>query len=134
MDKCPDVKIVISSAWRIGMQVEDLRELLHQHDIDSSRVIDKTPAKLSYRPRGNEIRDWFRYHEEDGGEKIEDFVILDDNDDMDPYMDHLFQTDFDVGLTITIAKEVVRRLGGNESLFLKPPMTLHKPKKGTPDE
>lgn len=43
---------------------------------------------------------------------IESFVILDDNDDMEPFMDRLVQTSWFAGLTQEDVKKAIKILKG----------------------
>ena len=85
--------IVITSTWRkdYGLACE----CLYNSGLSKTiRVIDKTPWLDGY--RGAEIDAWLKEH------PCPDFVILDDDTDMEPYMDHLVKTDFDTGITVMI--------------------------------
>jgi len=84
-----DARIVISSSWRqIPTAYKHLQEWLEMYGM---KVADKTPYVGGC--RGDDITAWFNRNP---GEW--QYVILDDEDDMDGHMDHLVQTDFDVGL------------------------------------
>jgi hypothetical protein len=113
LDKCPDVKVVISSTWRLIHTIEFLMEKLEEYGIDSSRVIGKTPRASSGRlsqdaPRGDDISEWLAEHPE-----VTDYVILDDNSDMTVHMDKLVQTTWLDGLTLSMASTVIAKLGGD---------------------
>jgi hypothetical protein len=85
--------IVITSTWRkdYGLACE----CLYNSGLSKTiRVIDKTPWLDGY--RGAEIDAWLKEH------PCPAFVILDDDTDMEPYMDHLVKTDFDTGITVMI--------------------------------
>ena len=85
--------IVVSSVWRIGHPIADLRQILVNAGFRfPKRVIGITPR--GYGVRGTEIGQWLRNHPE-----VEAFVILDDDSDMGPFMDMLVRTDSDTGLT-----------------------------------
>lgn len=93
-------KVVLSSDWRIGWIDRDegivspeskqfiaLEKKLNQFGIP---LLSKTPtSNRGY--RGDEIKSWI---ERWNGEEIENFVIIDDMDDMKPYMDKLVRTSF----------------------------------------
>lgn len=78
------VRIVISSAWRLGFTVEQLQNIFSLHSF-SKLIIDKTLQGLT---RGFEIHSWLQKHR-----AIERYVILDDNDHgiSDIYSDHFVQ-------------------------------------------
>ena len=94
--------IVVSSSWRqITVAYQHLKEWLEKFDME---VYDKTPYVGGM--RGDDITAWFNRNP-----GIYQYVILDDDDDMNGHMEHLVQTDFDSGLTKEIADECIRRLG-----------------------
>lgn len=119
-----DARIVISSTWRKGRTVEQLKQLFYNYELPSKYIIDKTPSlkgkeivingkTYSDTKRGHEIEKWL----EDNKElDIEEFVILDDDSDMANLMDKLVQTDYDYGLTYIHAEEVIKRLSGKTFL------------------
>ena len=98
-------KVVLSSTWRIGwfdlnndapdsMNARDfitLERKCHEHGI---AFMSMTPILQA--PRGEEIVAWLHRWK---GQPVESFVILDDDNDMQPYMDKLVQTDATRGLT-----------------------------------
>ena len=85
--------IVITSTWRKDYELAC--ECLYNSGLSKTiRVIDKTPWLDGY--RGAEIDAWLKEH------PCPAFVILDDDTDMEPYMDHLVKTDFDTGITVMI--------------------------------
>lgn len=100
--------LVLSSDWRYWWDKPDedfflLVETLRKFGME---LISKTPiTKHGY--RGAEIYQWIN---EWGGEAIEKFVILDDQDDMKPYMDKLVQTSSTRGLTKDDVEEALRIL------------------------
>lgn len=90
-----DAKIVISSTWRLLHSLSDIRGLLNQHGFKGD-VIDKTP-RIPDGVRGGEIETWLSQRNSFLGD-VDSFVILDDDDDMEPLMDKLVQTNFEFGL------------------------------------
>ena len=81
--------IVVSSSWRqIPTAYGNLRDWLEKNGM---AIADKTPYIGTC--RGDDITAWFNINPGEWS-----YVILDDEDDMDGHMDHLVQTDFDVGL------------------------------------
>lgn len=80
-----DAYVVISSSWRIEKDKVYMRELLRnfkEYDIDN-RIIDTTPSFST--TRGEEIKRWLF----DNKERISNYVILDDEDDMIDLRNHL---------------------------------------------
>jgi hypothetical protein len=69
-----EAKIVVSSSWRIGRTVEELRELLKLWGV-TAECIDKTPRNWG-KSRGDEIQEWLDKN------PVDSFVILDDDSDM----------------------------------------------------
>lgn len=69
----PDIKIVLSSTWRLfDTYKKDLKNAGMDKEV-LSRIIDRTPNKLTS-TRGQEIRMWLDEHPE-----VEDFIIIDDD-------------------------------------------------------
>lgn len=111
--KCPKVKVVISSTWRLSFEMDWIKAKLEEYGIDSTRVIDKTPRAPATRifetvPRGEDISLWLADHPE-----VTDYVILDDNSDMTVHMDKFIKTTWLDGLTLSIAMSVIARLDGD---------------------
>lgn len=86
-----DLKIVISSTWRINYKdsVEALYNSGLSKDID---VVGYTPWDND--SRGSQIKKYLSEHKE-----IKDFIILDDDSDMDDLINHLIQTNTYAGIT-----------------------------------
>ena len=85
--------IVITSTWRKDYELAC--ECLYNSGLSKEiKIIDKTPWLDGY--RGKEIDAWLKKH------SCPAFVILDDDTDMAPYMDHLVKTDSDTGITVMI--------------------------------
>ncbi len=89
--------LVISSAWRILYSSSDLQLLLSHHGF-TGLVSSVTPIRIKNPSRGTVrgdlIQAWLSEHE-----KIDRFVILDDDDDMAHLKSHLVRIDPDLGLT-----------------------------------
>lgn len=104
----PDVKIVVSSTWRIGRTIQELEDILFNNaGVPRGTVIGKT-SEVRNR-RGAQIEDWIK---EETNPVAERFVILDDDSDMKPYMDRLVRTNGRHGLQLEDARRAVRLLGG----------------------
>jgi hypothetical protein len=98
-----DCKIIVSSSWRIGRSVTELREILLKAGMRSPcPVRGKTPWLDG--KRGDEIRDWLRTNGE-----IDRYVCLDDDDDFHPDQP-LVQTNVEVGLTDYDAQRCIEAL------------------------
>src|ERR1035437_1351328 len=103
LEECPDVQVVVSSTWRRNKTLEALKEILKVHHIMADRMIGTTPICAS-RYRGDEIKEYLDSHPE-----VTEFVIIDDDSDMKPYMDRLVKTENRNGLTFTDAEKVDRK-------------------------
>lgn len=101
---CPDLKIVVTSTWRLGRSVQDLKDLFP--DIIAERIVDKTKASI-HGFRGAEIEEWLDRHPE-----VEKFVILDDDSDMTEVQkkNHFVQTTMLEGLTRNHVDDAIRIL------------------------
>lgn len=73
--KVPDLKVVVSSTWRLGETVETLRQILYPSKIIGDALIGVTESFS--RTRGNEIQKWLNEHPE-----VTHYVIIDDDSDM----------------------------------------------------
>ena len=76
MRRCPDAKIVVSSTWRIGNDIDALKKILAPAKLVANAIIDKTPS-FRDKPRGEEIKAWLDKHPE-----VKQYVIIDDDRDM----------------------------------------------------
>lgn len=134
LDNHPDLHIVVSSVWRMeGMH--HIRRLLSLHGIDPGRVISSTPSIDSY--RGKEIQSWLKgfernpdlrpfWYYQDKKQMIRNtpheyhmrvtkFAIVDDDSDMEPFMDHFVQTDGHDGLGHKEYVKLNKILSGGEN-------------------
>jgi HAD domain in Swiss Army Knife RNA repair proteins len=122
--------IVISSAWRHSMTIEQLRDVFNKcgdrHNqyhgpipyFDVSRIIDKTPCLDVDRSetseglwgRGYEIVTWLKKHQENLA--IKKYIILDDEtSDLQPLINFCVKTETEIGLTEERAQELIKKLG-----------------------
>jgi hypothetical protein len=102
-------KIVVSSMWRTGRTVEELRTLLTEWGVEGE-VIDKTPVDHGV-IRGVEIDRWLAKHPE-----VTSYVILDDDSDMGGLIHKLVKTHPTHGLDYADVGKAVHMLGAaNES-------------------
>lgn len=93
--------IVVSSCWRVGRTRIELCDLLQKWGVKGV-VLDKTPHSSFSAKRGNEIQEWLDERRENRDD-VEQFVILDDDADMEHLMPFLVQTNFTDGLTEDLA-------------------------------
>lgn len=100
--RVPDLKIVISSAWRMhGLTY--CQEVLTKNGIDATRVIDVTGREHGL--RGYQIQCWL-----DRNPGVTNMAIIDDESDMGDLMHKLVKTNSFVGLTSTGADRAVEIL------------------------
>jgi HAD domain in Swiss Army Knife RNA repair proteins len=91
MDAVPELKIVVSSAWRMhGLAY--MQRILHKNGIDATRVIDCTGREDGF--RGHQIQCWL-----DRNPGVTNMVILDDDSDMGALLNKLVKTRSFKGLT-----------------------------------
>ena len=97
--------IVVSSCWRIGREVIELREQLSGWGV-TGKVLDRTPHDWNL-DRGAEIQMWIdSYQRED----ITHSVILDDDSDVRHLMPKLIQTNTEFGLAMEDAEKAIQLL------------------------
>jgi HAD domain in Swiss Army Knife RNA repair proteins len=101
LDRLPDLKIVISSSWRMW-GLDYMQKLLAKNGVRdaASKVIDLTGQEHGI--RGYQIQCWL-----DRNPNVTKFAILDDESDMGPLLGRLVKTNGYVGLTSTDADRVV---------------------------
>lgn len=105
LQRNPDVKIVISSTWRLPIKTEFLKVKGWLEDIINAPIIGCTPH-LDV-DRGLEIYEWLK---DPLHESVDSILILDDNSDMDPLYPFLTQTDLFEGLTFSHLNDMKRIL------------------------
>lgn len=101
--RVPDIKIVISSSWRMH-GVEYCKSILEKNGINSDNVIDRTGNEDGI--RGNQIQAWL-----DRNPQVTEFVIIDDESDMGELRHKLAKTNGFVGLTESEVDEAIEILG-----------------------
>lgn len=92
-----EVKVVLSSNWRLGIGLKATEEALRKHGFTHS-LYDQTPIlypeKMSkYVTRGEEINKWLSLHE------VDNYAIVDDREDMGHHTPRLVLTNSQVGIT-----------------------------------
>jgi hypothetical protein len=97
----PDLKVVLSSAWR---ELEQGRAVVEDKVVP---CFDITPCfDAEDDVRGYEIQAWLETHP-----GVERYAILDDDWDMLPHqMPSLFRTSTDIGITQEVADRIVAHL------------------------
>lgn len=79
-----DVKIVISSSWRVGSIPADWKKLF-KHYFDNPEIV-KGRTPYLYKDRGIEILDLLEIAKEKG-DMIDDYIVLDD--DIEDIINHI---------------------------------------------
>lgn len=102
-----DLKIIISSTWRVLHPLEEIKEMMTKSGFDSSELIIGCTPDGRRGPRGAEIDQWLK---ENPG--TESFVIIDDDSDMEPHLERLIKTSSLDGLLLSQAKRAVMMLTG----------------------
>lgn len=102
--KATKAELVISSTWRIIHTSTSLMYIFFMCGIEPPYIYGLTPYLPGER-RGTEIAEWLDDHEE-----ATNFVILDDDSDMENLMDHLIQIDSSIGLTDADADKAIEML------------------------
>jgi len=88
-----EAKIVISSNWRRIYSLHELRYLFQKNNV-LDRIIGVTPFFNLTTMRGDEIQAYLTHSKD----KISNFVIFDDEENMLNLSDHYIQTHFQVGI------------------------------------
>lgn len=104
VEQVPDLKIVISSAWRLW-GTDYMADLLEKNGVKDAKelVIGCTGNEQGI--RGFQIQCWL-----DRNYKVTNFVILDDESDMGPLVTNLVKTNGFVGLTTADADKAIKVL------------------------
>lgn len=107
LKEVPDLKVVVSSMWRLGRTIAELQSIFIYLGLPSDRIIDKTPLINDdiNGVRGEEIQEWLNKN------PVNKYAILDDDSDMLPsQIPNFFNTDALNGLTFTDAQKVIEHL------------------------
>jgi hypothetical protein len=102
-----NLKVVISSTWKHHVKGNHSWNMMFDLLGCKANVIDTTPNLQTY--RGTEILSWLIQRSKNE-EKIDSFVILDDDDDMEMLTDRLVLCSTNDGLTSEKANEVIQKL------------------------
>lgn len=127
MIKYPDVKFVISSSWRYsGISVmkemfDSRSDIINNTDIldctwyanhiftkNMSTYVDKVKEEWDgVYCRGTEIEGWLRWYNDNYEDKIDDYLIIDDESCiLQSQMSHFIHTDTDTGLVLDNLKQI----------------------------
>ena len=105
-----EVKIVISSSWRVGSILADWKKLFKHYFNNEEIVIGRTP--YLYKDRGIEILELLEIAKEKG-DIIDDYIVLDD--DIEDIINHIntekiMKINRRYGLTSKNIKEILKKL------------------------
>ena len=96
-------KLVITSSWRKDKKgINKIIEVLKEYELDQY-IIGYTP--ILNKPRGIEIQEYLNQLDYNPN-----FIILDDDTDMDNLIDYLIKTNIKVGLTEENVEEAILKL------------------------
>lgn len=104
-----DVKIVISSSWRVLTPYQEVAEIFERQGVLNAKemIFDQTPKTITGK-RGEDIQRWLDKNKID--DKVDaNIVIIDDADDMLHLSDHLVQTTWDKGLEEKHVTQVLKK-------------------------
>lgn len=108
--------IVVSSSWRIGRSINDLRTVLADAGFKYPKlVIGKTDNHYNKDfpgpSRGLQISDWVSEGKEFYGLEIDDFIVIDDESPgLTEFGELFFQINGQIGLTLEDAEKIIKRL------------------------
>lgn len=106
MEKVPDLKIVLSTAWRTQFSMENFVKLFNHYGLDGSRIIGMTPKKMSS-VRCEEVRMWMADNAFSGTwALVDDHVVF---DLQDSHRSHELNTNAWTGMTLEDAFELIHR-------------------------
>lgn len=97
------VDVVISSTWRYNM--DKVFEVFMRNSLDVESIIGRTPFLED--TRGAEIDKYLSNHKE-----ISNFIIIDDDRDMEPFLNKLIHVDRNKGFTSKNYLEALRKFRG----------------------
>ena len=104
LKEIPDLRIVLSSTWRLSYDLEDIKTVLKKFGIFKYKIIGKTPHKMSME-RCHEILSWLQYNNFEGcWAAVDDVPIFSSPE----YIKHEFHTEFGEGLTETVAGNIIK--------------------------
>jgi hypothetical protein len=99
--------IVVSSAWR--GDIEFLKDILDNNGVIPGRCLSQTP-RISEAIRGIEVKRWLIDWIWRGNEEPENFVIIDDGNNMGDLLPYLVQTKYTEALTRENAEKAIKIL------------------------
>lgn len=106
LSKMIDIRIVISSAWRLERSLEELKEILVRNGMESPHKIISTTPVFPRGSRSEEIKAWLSEY----GEAVKAFAIVDDMPVVANLRGFLVQTNPRVGLLWDDGQKILRIL------------------------
>lgn len=104
IEAVPDLKIVVSSSWRVFFSLDEITAALRAKGFVGS-LLDRT-KRLDVVGRGDEIKEWLNRHSD-----VKKFAILDDETfDMGEMLGFVVKTSMKTGLLAEHADELIGRL------------------------
>ena len=105
-----DVRIVISSSWRVGSIPADWKKLF-KHYFDNPEIV-KVRTPYLYKDRGIEILELLKIAKEKG-DMIDDYIVLDD--DIEDIINHIpnnkvIKINRRYGLTSSDTEQILKKL------------------------
>jgi hypothetical protein len=97
-----NASIIISSSWRVGSSLEEMQCIFNKYQL-GDYIIGLTPRINNYRGRHEEIKSYIKHADY----PISNFVILDDDSDMDGLFRNFIKTDAQYGLTKVDAERAI---------------------------
>ena len=114
--KATNCFVVLSSAWRKCNSFLRMRAIFSRVGLlqPRKRYIDHVPCMCDFRPRmhgrGHQIEEYLKQNDQ-WIEQPPNIVILDDRDDMEPFMGRLVHTKSTQGLTKAHVTKAIKLLG-----------------------
>lgn len=97
-----DANVVISSTWRYNM--EKVFEIFKLNNLNTDKIVGKTPFLEDI--RGAEIDKYLLENKE-----IDNFIIIDDDRDMEPHLNKLIHVDREKGFESNNYMQALIKLG-----------------------
>lgn len=103
--------IVLSSTWRLGAEMEEIKSWFQPSPLVQAALIGKTPA-FKWGQRGEEIYHWLM-------EKcfVGTFAVVDDDGDMDAVREHFVQTSEYTGLDWNVMNKLKDHLNDSKNVW-----------------
>lgn len=100
--------VVVSSSWRLTNKLADIRGILKSRGF-KGKIVGKTPIVPSVKIRGEEIQAWLDSRAS-LGIRVENFIILEDEEEMGLLESRTIRTTTDQGLTDYQANRAIQLL------------------------